>query len=338
MRLSQPLDQDLSRILEARHHDPFCVLGRHQKGNTTCVRVFLPNTKEAFILEGMRKLERMGNSDLFEWQGEDKDLPVHYRLKWVDGSKQEHIAHDPYTFLPQLSDFDLHLFSEGKHWHAYRLLGAREHEVEGVSGVLFAVWAPNAERVSVVGDFNRWDGRCHPMRVRPGSGVWELFLPDLKPGTLYKFEVRNRATGDVFAKTVVRILEMFESVSIVRQCLDKMPDGPIDSKPKDVPPGEGIGQIEAPRGECFHYIKSDGTNSPLRHKIRAPTYMNFPTFRETVVGETVSDATIILAAIDPCYCCTERMLIVDPGDKNIMDMNDLVRLSTVVMVPASILL
>ncbi len=201
MRLSQPLDQDLSRILEARHHDPFCVLGRHQKGNTTCVRVFLPNTKEAFILEGMRKLERMGNSDLFEWQGEDKDLPVHYRLKWVDGSKQEHIAHDPYTFLPQLSDFDLHLFSEGKHWHAYRLLGAREHEVEGVSGVLFAVWAPNAERVSVVGDFNRWDGRCHPMRVRPGSGVWELFLPDLKPGTLYKFEVRNRATGDVFAKT-----------------------------------------------------------------------------------------------------------------------------------------
>jgi len=142
-----------------------------------------------------------------------------------------------------------------------------------------------------------------------------------------KWNVITREEGDVFAKTVVRILEMFESVSIVRQCLDKMPDGPIDSNPKDVPPGEGIGQIEAPRGECFHYIKSDGTNSPVRHKIRAPTYMNFPTFRETVVGETVSDATIILAAIDPCYCCTERMLIVNPADKNIMDMNDLVRLS-----------
>jgi len=142
-----------------------------------------------------------------------------------------------------------------------------------------------------------------------------------------KWNVITREEGDVFAKTVVRILEMFESVSIIRQCLDKMPDGPIDSNPKDVPPGEGIGQIEAPRGECFHYIKSDGTNSPMRHKVRAPTYMNFPTFRETVVGETVSDATIILAAIDPCYCCTERMLIVDRGDKNIMDMNDLVRLS-----------
>jgi NADH-quinone oxidoreductase subunit D len=142
-----------------------------------------------------------------------------------------------------------------------------------------------------------------------------------------RWNVITREEGDVFAKTVVRILEMFESVGIVRQCLDMMSEGPIDSNPKDIPPGEGIGQIEAPRGECFHYIKSDGTNSPIRHKIRAPTYMNFPTFRETVIGETVSDATIILAAIDPCYCCTERMLIVDRKDKNVMDMNELVRLS-----------
>lgn len=142
-----------------------------------------------------------------------------------------------------------------------------------------------------------------------------------------KWNVITRPEGDVFAKTVVRILEMFEAVSIIRQCLDKMPEGPIDARPKDIPPGEGIGQVEAPRGECFHYIKSDGTNSPVRHKIRAPTYMNFPTFRETVIGETVSDATIILAAIDPCYCCTERMLIVDPGDKKVMDVNELIRLS-----------
>ena len=142
-----------------------------------------------------------------------------------------------------------------------------------------------------------------------------------------KWDVITQEEGDVFAKTVVRILEMFESVSIIRQCLDKMPEGQIDSKPKDIPPGEGIGQIEAPRGECFHYIKSDGTNSPMRHKIRAPTYMNFPTFRETVIGETVSDATIILAAIDPCYCCTERMLIVDDHYKQVMDVNELIRLS-----------
>jgi membrane-bound hydrogenase subunit alpha len=142
-----------------------------------------------------------------------------------------------------------------------------------------------------------------------------------------KWNVITQKEGDVFAKAVVRILEMFESVSIVRQCLDRMSAGPIDSNPKEIPPGEGIGQIEAPRGECFHYIKSDGTNSAVRHKVRAPTYMNFPTFRETVVGETISDATIILAAIDPCYCCTERMLIVDPSDKKAMDVNELIRLS-----------
>lgn len=142
-----------------------------------------------------------------------------------------------------------------------------------------------------------------------------------------KWNVIVQEAGDVFAKAVVRILEMFESISIIRQCLDKMPEGEIDSKPKDILPGEGIGLIEAPRGECFHYIKSDGTNSPMRHKIRAPTYMNFPTFRETVIGETVSDATIILAAIDPCYCCTERMLIVDSHDKKIMSTEELIRLS-----------
>ncbi len=131
----------------------------------------------------------------------------------------------------------------------------------------------------------------------------------------------------MFAKAVVRILEMYESCSIIRQCLDRLPDGPIDSKPKDVPPGEGIGVIEAPRGECIHYIKSDGTNSPVRHKIRAPTYMNFPTFRETVIGQTVSDATIIMAAIDPCYCCTERMIVVDGSDKELLKAQDLIRLS-----------
>ncbi len=144
-----------------------------------------------------------------------------------------------------------------------------------------------------------------------------------------KFDVIIREEGDVFAKTVVRILELYESVSIIRQCLEKMPKGPIDAKVKDIPPGEGIGQCEAPRGECFHYIRSDGTNSPVRHKVRAPTYMNFPTFKSTVIGQTVSDATIILAAIDPCYCCTERLTAVRPDkrDSTVMTSEDLVRLS-----------
>ena len=144
-----------------------------------------------------------------------------------------------------------------------------------------------------------------------------------------KWHVVVEQAGDVFAKAVVRILEMYESIGIIRQCLVKTPAGPIDSNPKEIPVGEGIGVVEAPRGECFHYVKSDGTNSPVRHKIRAPTYMNFPTFRETVIGETVSDATIIMAAIDPCYCCTERMIVVESGrrDEAIMNGHDLIRLS-----------
>ncbi len=133
--------------------------------------------------------------------------------------------------------------------------------------------------------------------------------------------------GDVFDKVVVRVLEMFESYKIMKTCLLDLPAGEIDANLKSIPPGEGIGHIEAPRGETFHYVKSDGTNSPVRHKVRAPTFMNLPTYKATVVGETISDATIILAAIDPCYCCTERMAVRDTGGKKLYSGQDLVRLS-----------
>jgi NADH-quinone oxidoreductase subunit D len=128
-----------------------------------------------------------------------------------------------------------------------------------------------------------------------------------------EWNVIVREHGDVFDKAVVRVLEMYESIAIVRQCLDalKSVGGAIDARPKGVPPGEGIGHYEAPRGEVFHYIRSDGSNRPVRHKVRAPSYMNVVTDREAVLGETVADATIILAAVDPCYCCTERTAVVD---------------------------
>jgi len=108
---------------------------------------------------------------------------------------------DPYSFAAQLGELDLYLFGEGRHWHAYRMLGAHPHEADGVSGVLFGVWAPNAERVSVVGDFNQWDGRRHMMRGRGDSGIWELFIPGLVAGDLYKFEIRNRDSGNILVKT-----------------------------------------------------------------------------------------------------------------------------------------
>jgi 1,4-alpha-glucan branching enzyme len=155
---------------------------------------------EVAIAEGNLPLERIPDTDLFEWRGASGTLPDHYRLIWRDSSHREHIAHDPYSFPPQLTDFDLYLFGEGKHRHAYRFMGAHAHQVDNVAGILFAVWAPNAERVSVIGDFNNWDGRRHPMRVRGGSGVWELFIPELAPGCLYKYEIRNRHSGEIIAK------------------------------------------------------------------------------------------------------------------------------------------
>ena len=195
------LSQDLQKIIDARHHDPFAVLGCHQENGETVVRTFKPLAQEVSIAEGELPMQRVEGTDIFEWRGDASMLPQHYRFIWRDNEFHEHIAHDAYTYMPQLSDFDMHLFSEGKHWHAYRLLGARIHEVDEVGGVLFSVWAPNAERVSVVGDFNHWDGRCHPMRVHAGFGVWELFIPGLASGQLYKFEVRNRDHGGVQVKT-----------------------------------------------------------------------------------------------------------------------------------------
>jgi NADH-quinone oxidoreductase subunit D len=164
--------------------------------------------------------------------------------------------------------------------------------------------------------------------ARP-SGVARDVRKDSPYGAYDKvqWEMIVLENGDVFDKVVLRILEMFESVSILKQCLENLPEGEIDAEITNIPPGEGIGHIEAPRGECFHYVLSDGSNRPARHKVRAPTFMNLPTYKSTVVGETISDATIILAAIDPCYCCTERMAVRNGKGKKLYNGEELVRLS-----------
>ena len=133
--------------------------------------------------------------------------------------------------------------------------------------------------------------------------------------------------GDVFAKAVVRLLEVLEAVKITRQAVKKLPDGPIAVEVKEIPPGEACGRAEAPRGETFHYVRSDGGNRPIRHKIRAPSYVNVPSFRASCIGQHIPDVTITLAAVDPCYSCTERLAVVDGHNKVLHDYEALLKLS-----------
>ncbi|NTV96960.1 MAG: 1,4-alpha-glucan branching enzyme, partial [Thiobacillus sp.] len=191
----------IERLLTARHHDPFSVLGLHSDHGKPVLRVLRPHAEAVTLLtaDGEAKLTRVDARGLYEWHGlHAPHKPVRLRIR-EDGRDFEVV--DPYAFMPVLSDQEIYLFGEGRLLEAYDTLGAHPVVHEGVEGVRFAVWAPSAERVSVVGGFNRWDGRVHMMRVRGGSGLWELFIPGLKPGDLYKYEIRNRDSGAIVVKT-----------------------------------------------------------------------------------------------------------------------------------------
>jgi membrane-bound hydrogenase subunit alpha len=141
------------------------------------------------------------------------------------------------------------------------------------------------------------------------------------------WNVITRPEGDVFAKAVVRLLEVLESVKIIKQAVKKLPKGPIATEVKEIPPGEGCGHAEAPRGETFHYVRSDGGNRPVRHKIRAPSFVNVPSFKASCIGGDIADVTITLAAVDPCYSCTERLAVVDSQSNITHNYEKLLRLS-----------
>lgn len=199
--------EDIERIIRAEHHDPFVVLGMHSVHyadvSGMAVRAFLPEAAEARVIdlergEG-RAMVRLREEGFFEafFPGRER-FP--YRLEITDGRSATRQFDDPYSFPPVLSELDLYLIGEGTHYKNYEKLGAHVREVNGVRGVHFAVWAPNAKRVSVIGDFNRWDGRRHPMRVRGSSGVWEIFIPGLGEGELYKFEIKSRLNDHIAVK------------------------------------------------------------------------------------------------------------------------------------------
>ncbi|MBP6480707.1 MAG: 1,4-alpha-glucan branching protein GlgB [Pseudomonadales bacterium] len=186
---------DVRRLLASRLHDPFTLLGRHGEE----IRLWRPWAVAAWVGAERVPARRVGTSGLFVLRHDGAPGP-HPEVHWRDVAGTMHCDIDPYDFPPQIGDLDLHLFGEGRHRHAYRMLGAHTCTVDGIAGTRFATWAPNAERVSVVGDFNQWDGRCHPMRVRGASGVWELFLPGVGPGALYRFELRSRHDGSLHLK------------------------------------------------------------------------------------------------------------------------------------------
>ncbi|MCP1476121.1 1,4-alpha-glucan branching enzyme [Pseudomonas sp. EB276 TE3739] len=186
-----PSARDIDALVRAEHQDPFSILGPHGDGaGGQFIRAYLPGALSVAVLD-KDSGEEIGPLQMTETPGLfvghfDQARPYLLRTRWAGG---EQVAEDPYSFGQLLGEMDLYLFAEGNHRDLSACLGAQLKTVDGVDGVRFAVWAPNARRVSVVGDFNVWDGRRHPMRLRHPSGVWELFIPRLQAGELYKYEI-----------------------------------------------------------------------------------------------------------------------------------------------------
>jgi 1,4-alpha-glucan branching enzyme len=180
----------IAAIEHGREGDPFSVLGPHAFGAGTVVRAFLPHASGIEVVDAADEVlaagEPVGETGLFE--AYVADLPPRYRLR-VAYPLGPLTIEDPYRFGPLLGELDSWLFAQGNHLDLYRVLGSHPDEIDGVRGTRFAVWAPNASRASVVGDWNAWDGRIHPMRLRREAGVWEIFLPDVEPGARYKYEL-----------------------------------------------------------------------------------------------------------------------------------------------------
>ncbi|NOT17245.1 MAG: 1,4-alpha-glucan branching protein GlgB [Sulfuriferula sp.] len=184
--------QNVHRIQQGTHHDPFAILGWHQQAESVWVlRVFMPAAEQVSLATGA-VFSRVKETDLFELRTAKRG-DAHPELRWIaKASGATHSAISPYTFAPQIGELDLYLLGVGKHHDAWQVLGARTCVVDGVAGCQFAVWAPSVQRVSVIGDFNQWDGRACPMRSRGQSGVWELFIPGLQAGWGYKYEMLGR--------------------------------------------------------------------------------------------------------------------------------------------------
>ncbi len=212
MRTQVNLDA-IGPLVSGTHENPFELLGPHEvisEGRRAlAVRAFLPESQQAWLIDNAhdlrRPMRRIHPAGLYEaiCPVEDRGMSKttndsntglkrgEYQISTTDKEGTQTTKHDPYAFDPLLTDYDLHLLGEGNHWDSYHRLGAQMRTIDGIKGVNFAVWAPNAEGVSVVGDFNHWSGKSHQMRKHIPGGVWELFVPGLETGVLYKFAVKQ---------------------------------------------------------------------------------------------------------------------------------------------------
>ena len=219
----------VTALMQGDHGDPFAVLGMHQHDGALLVRALLPGAASVAVIDAksgrrLAGLERIDGSDVFAAAIPRRKNPFIYRLRVDWGSHQQDID-DPYRFAPILGELDCWLLAEGTHYRPYEKLGANLAHVDGVDGVSFAIWAPNARRVSVIGSFNNWDGRRHMMRLRGASGVWEIFLPQLAAGDLYKLEIKTHS-GELQRKAdpfALRAELRPDTASVVQPLLPMLP-------------------------------------------------------------------------------------------------------------------
>jgi 1,4-alpha-glucan branching enzyme len=198
-------------LLKGNHGDPFSVLGPHKCEAGVSVCVLAPSAEAVEVVDGegghvLASLERLHGGGVFGGVIAGADLPLDYRLQFRKGDAHWEVD-DPYRYPAVLGELDVHLLAEGRHRRLYEKLGAHPLTIDGTDGVTFAVWAPNARRVSVVGEFNHWDGRRHPMRKRHEAGVWELFVPGVPYHAPYKYEIVGADGTLLPLKTSRRVAE-----------------------------------------------------------------------------------------------------------------------------------
>jgi 1,4-alpha-glucan branching enzyme len=204
----------IDQIVYADHWNPFSILGPHEVASggdgkkAWAIRAFLPEARAAWVVDltggepgKLVPMDRLHDAGFFQAIIPTHPKPIPYRLAVENGEGHRWDFVDPYALGPVLTDFDLHLLSEGTHYRNYERLGAHLRTHNGFRGVHFAVWAPNAQRVSVIGNFNHWDGRRHPMSNLGSSGIWEIFIPDLCQGEVYKYEIKSRLNGYLVQKS-----------------------------------------------------------------------------------------------------------------------------------------